>query len=132
EYPFPFIHSAILWKLLAENFSNNPKVISVVNKKIKSAKGIHPQMEKSYAGLIGRTDENKREFLDTLESSSSAYWSITALLAGWSDDKEVQKSLENYFKSTNAYTSISAYYIKDVFRNKPSEGIIIAEKILFD
>ena len=132
EYPFSFIHSAILWKLLAENFSNNPKVISVVNKKIKSAKGIHPQMEKSYAGLIGCTDENKREFLDTLESSSSAYWSITALLAGWSGDKEVQKSLENYFKSTNAYASISAYYIKDVFRNKPSEGIILAEKILFD
>jgi hypothetical protein len=82
EHPFiSFMMGVDPWKLLAENFRDDPVVAPAVDAWLTTCNSAH-LVEASYAALVGRTAVAK-DFLLMHVEDSMPYWSALALLDGW-------------------------------------------------
>ena len=131
EYPFSIIHSSNQWKIIAENFKDNIRLIPVIENWLQKIDR-HDVVETTYACLVGRTEANKQYLLKQLADSSFSHWQLMALTSGWSDDENVKDELKAYFRSDSKRRDYSASYVSQVFLNDKEEGVSILEDILFD
>lgn len=131
DYPFSHMHNPNGWRVLADNFKDNERLIPVVSEWIKRIYK-YRDMWTVHACLLGRTEENKQYLLDQLNEADFSHWQVMALLEGWPNDEKVLEELKAYFRSDNKRRDYASRYISQVFADKKSEGVRIAEGMLFD
>ena len=94
DHPFVGLSGAGgAWRLLAENFADEPELVAAADEWLSSARFHEPEV--SFAALIGQTDRGKRRLLNDVEQGSFPHWAAGALLRGWGlEDPDVREILE--------------------------------------